>query len=128
MEVEPRTDLAKATLADGATGVLVAATVAAAGLRPGINARLCAVWALWGVLCLAGMFLLRRVAHIGADATMAQAFCAILANAAERELAEALPPARAPRWAQLRHSKTARAPSWPSSEQPDASSGATRRP
>jgi hypothetical protein len=150
MQVESRIDSAKATLAvlgfaavanrfwlhwcsltlaDGATGVLVAATVAAAGLRPGANARLCAVWALWCGLCLAGMFLLRRIAHIGADATVALAFCAILANAAERELAEALPPARAPRWAQLRaHFKTARAPSWPSSEQPDASSGATRRP
>jgi hypothetical protein len=148
MQVEPRIDLAKATLAtlalaavanrfwlhwcsltlaDVATGVLVAATLAAAGLRPGINAWLCAVWALWGVLCLAGMFLLRRIAHIGADATVALAFCAVLANAAERELAEALPPARVPRWARLRALfQTAPASSWPPSGQPDASSGARR--
>ena len=60
MQVEPRIDLAKATLAvfalaavanrfwlhwcsitlaDVATGVLVAATVAVAGQRPGVNAR-----------------------------------------------------------------------------------------
>ena len=150
MQVEPRTDLAKATLAvfalaalanrfwlhqcsltlaDAATGVLVAATVAVAGQRPGINAGLCAMWALWGVLCLAGLFLLRHAGHIGTDAVMALAFCAVLANAAESELAEALPPVPAPRWARLRALfQTAPAPSWPSSEQPDASSGAARRP
>ena len=149
MQVEPRIDLAKATLAvfalaavtnrfwlhwcsitlaDAATGVLVAATVAVAGQRPGINAGLCAMWALWGVLCLAGMFLLRHAGHIGADVIVALAFCAVLANAAERELTEALPPVPAPRWAQLRALfQTVPAPSWPSSEPTDASSGAARR-
>jgi hypothetical protein len=147
MQVEPRIDLAKATLAvlalaalanrfwlhwcsltlaDAATGLLVAATVAAAGLRPGLNARLFAAWALWGALCLAMLFVLRPD-HIGADAVTALAFCAILANAAERELTEALPPAPAPRRAQLR-ARFQTAPSWPSSGQPDASSGAARRP
>ena len=149
MQVEPRIDLAKATLAafalaalanrfwlhwcsltlaDAATGALVAATVAVAGLRPGVNGWLCAIWGLWGALCLAGLFLLRHAGHIGADAVMALAFCAVLANAAERELAEALPPAQAPRWAQLRALfQTVPAPSWPSSEPTDASSGAARR-
>ncbi len=149
MQVEPRIDLAKATLAafalaalanrfwlhwcsltlaDVATGVLVAATVAVAGQRAGVNARLCAIWALWGALCLTGLLLLRHAGHIGADVTVALAVCAVLANAAERELTEALPPAPAPRWAQLRALfQTAPAPSWPSSGQPDASSGAARR-
>ena len=148
MEVEPRIDLAKVTLAafalaavanrfwlhwcsitlaDAATGVPVAATMAVAGLRPGINAGLCAIWALWGVLCLAGLFLLRHAGHIGDDVIVALAFCAVLANAAERELTEALPPAPAPRRAQLRALfQTAPAPSWPSSE-PRTSSGAARR-
>ena len=88
-----------------ATGVLVAATVAVAGQRPGVNARLCAIWALWGVLCLAGLFLLRHADHIGADVIVALAFCAVLANAAERELTEALPPAPA------RHAGRGSAPS-----------------
>jgi hypothetical protein len=149
MQVEPRIDLAKATLAafafaalanrfwlhwcsitlaDAATGVLVAATVAAAGQRPGINARLCAIWALWGALCLAALFLLRHAAHIGTDAVMALAFCAVLANAAESELTEVPPPAQVPRWVQLRALfQTAPAPSWPSSGPTDASSGAARR-
>jgi hypothetical protein len=86
MQVEPRIDLVKATLAafalaalanrfwlhwcsitlaDAATGVLVAATVAVAGQRPAINAWLCAIWALWGVLCLAGLFVLRRPGERG---------------------------------------------------------------
>ncbi len=149
MQVEPRIDLAKATLAvfalaavanrfwlhwcsialaDVATGVLVAATVAVAGLRPGVNAWLCVGWALWGALCLAGLFLLRHAGHIGADVIVVLAFCAVLANAAERELTEALPPAPVPRWARLRALfQTAPAPSWPSSGQPDTSSGAARR-
>ncbi len=149
MQVEPRIDLAKTTLAafalaalanrfwlhwcsitlaDAATGVLVAATVAMAGQRPAINAWLSVIWALWGVLCLAGLFLLRHAGHIGADVIVALAFCAVLANAAERELAEALPPAPTPRWVQLRTPfQTAPAPIWPSSGQPDASSDSARR-
>ena len=97
MQVEPRIDLAKATLAvfalaavanrfwlhwcsitpaDLIAGVLVAATVAVAGLRPGANARLFAMWMLWGVLCLGELFLLRRVDHIGVEVIMALGFSA----------------------------------------------------
>jgi hypothetical protein len=99
MQVEPRIDLAKATLAayalaalanrfrlhwcsltlaDAATGVLVAATAVVAGLRPGVNALLCAAWALWGALCLAMLFMLRPD-HIGAEVIVALSFCAVLA-------------------------------------------------
>jgi hypothetical protein len=85
------------TLADGATGLLVAATLAVAGLRPGINALLCAVWTLWAALCLVLLFVLRPD-HIGADAVAALSFCGVLASAAEYEQAEARPPASAPSW------------------------------
>ncbi len=149
MQVELRIDLAKATLAvfalaavanrfwlhwcsitpaDLIAGVLVAATVAVAGLRPGANARLFAMWMLWGVLCLGELFLLRRVDHIGVEVIMALGFSALFANAAERELTDALPPvpARAPRWARFR-ALFRPALAGPSSEPTDASSGAARR-
>jgi hypothetical protein len=96
------------TPADLIAGVLVAITVAATGQRPGASARLFAMWALWGMLCLAGMLLLRRVDHIGAEVIVALGFSAVFADAAHRELADALPPA-------------------PTPEQTDAWSGAARR-
>jgi hypothetical protein len=103
MQVDPRIDLAKAALAvlvlaavanrfwlhwcsvtpaDLVAGVLVAATVAVVGQRPGTNTRLFAMWALWGLLCLGGMFLLRRVDHIGVEVIMALGFSAVFASAA----------------------------------------------